>query len=89
MSVQGLVGLILRYDILWYIPPHARNFSRVPVSVRACGPASVSPCFVLQKKQKPLGTSRENALGLPGEEKNRCMGGAGTERGGSSNHAGI
>jgi hypothetical protein len=28
------------------------NFSRVPVSVRACGPASVSPCFVLHKKTK-------------------------------------
>ena len=40
------------------------NFSRVPVSVRACGPASVSPLpsFCPSKR---LGTSRENAIGLP------------------------
>jgi len=37
--------------------------------------------IVLQKKEKQLGNSRENALKK--KEKNRCMGGAGTERGGS------
>jgi hypothetical protein len=38
------------------------NFSRVPASVRAGGPASVSPLPSSFKKQKTVGTSRENAL---------------------------
>jgi hypothetical protein len=55
------------------------NFSRVPASVRAGGPASVSPYC-----------PSKNSLELPAkmlfkkkEKQNRCMGGAGTERGGS------
>jgi len=53
-------------------PPHARQ-SLPRAWKRSClRPASVAPCFVLQKNKKPLGTSRENAL--LERKKNRCMG---------------
>ena len=45
-----------------YSPLMPANFSRVPVSVRAGGPASVSHCFVLQKNKKMLGTPAKMLL---------------------------
>ena len=53
-------------------PPHVCQ-SLPRAWKRSClRPASVAPCFVLQKNKKPLGTSRENAL--LERKKNRCMG---------------
>jgi hypothetical protein len=62
------------------------NFSRVPASVRAGGPASVSPLPSSFKKQKTAGTSRENTF----KKKQKQM--HGRRRHGKRwlpNHAGI
>ena len=67
-------------------PPHARQ-SLPRAWKRSClRPASVAPCFVLQKNKKPLGTSRENALGgLQKKETKQIHARAGTERGAPAN----
>ncbi len=54
MSAQGLVGLILRYDILWYIHPSCPQFLPRAWKRSCLRPASVSPLPSSSRNQKPL-----------------------------------
>jgi hypothetical protein len=73
MSVQGLVGLILRYDILWYIHPSCPQFLPRACKRSCLRPASVSPlpAFILKKKDSE--PPAKMLLAAFKKKKNRCM----------------
>ena len=79
----GLVGVILRYDILWYIHPSCPQFLPRAWKRSCLRPASVSPLPSFVLKKKILNLPRKCSWLARKKRKNRCMGGAGTERGGS------
>ena len=86
-----LVGFV-RYDAPWHIPPSCPQFLPRACKRSCLRSASVSPLpssFKKSKNQKPLLNFPRKCFGPALRKKQICMGGAGTERGGSTNHAGI